>query len=450
MKAEIIVVGAGHGGLIAGAKLASKGFNVRIYEKNSKDKLSWDWRDNYDPIVLDEINVPRPDPSLGFTPAIQTFVSPSEKYQILANVPVEKRHTSIERRVLVQFLVDYALNAGAEISFNTTIKAPLIKDGVIIGVKSKDGDITGDLIIDSAGVDSPIRAQLPESYGLSQNLRRCEKLYAYRAYYNKAQETSYWNVIIGYHNKKGIAWVNASNEYADVLIGCIDTFEKGEIKELVQDLREKYPVIGENLLRGGQVAPIPLRRTAPYLVGPNYAVIGDAAYMAIPLTGSGIDNALIAGNLLANTIINANNVAKKGQNNLISFNMRDLWPYQVQYYREIGDNTAFIDVVKDFIMISDFEDIDFAFKKKILKEKDFEGVSVGVGIKLSVFDLLGRLFRGIGNLGFLLRLGRHMAKGKKVKKHYYNIPEQYDETLVREWIDKGDKYFEQYYEIFEK
>ena len=36
MKTEIIVVGAGHGGLIAAAKLAKKGFKVQIFEKNNK------------------------------------------------------------------------------------------------------------------------------------------------------------------------------------------------------------------------------------------------------------------------------------------------------------------------------------------------------------------------------------------------------------------------------
>jgi len=450
MSIKVIVVGAGHGGLVAAIKLAKAGLDVQIVEKNKPENLSWDWRDSCNLKILDEIDIPKPDPSMWVYSESITFISPDEKSTLETDVPIEKRHESIERREFANYLVEYATNSGVKIKFNTEIKEPFIKEGVIVGIKTKDSEIKGDLIIDSAGVDTPIRPQLPETYGMMWNLRRGDKFHTYRAYYDKVTEDSYYKVILAYKNKRGISWINTSNEYADVLIGCIDQFKKGEIKELIEDLRSKFPAIGKELLRGGQVAPIPIRRTAPMIVGPNYALIGDAAWMALPLTGSGIENSLHAGDILAKTVLKVRDTISDKKNKTIKFSTTELWPYQRDYFREVGADMAFIDVVKDFLMTADFDDMNFAFRKRILKDKDIEGATTGEGIKISFFDLMGRFFRGISRLGFLLKLGKDMAKGKKVQKHLLNIPGTYDDVEVKNWIEKAEQFFEPYYEILEE
>ena len=43
MSRKIIIAGAGHGGLIAGALLAEKGYDVTVYERNIRDDLGYDW-----------------------------------------------------------------------------------------------------------------------------------------------------------------------------------------------------------------------------------------------------------------------------------------------------------------------------------------------------------------------------------------------------------------------
>ena len=48
MSKKIIVAGAGHGGVIAAAKLAKAGFDVTVYEKQKRENIGHDWEDRFD------------------------------------------------------------------------------------------------------------------------------------------------------------------------------------------------------------------------------------------------------------------------------------------------------------------------------------------------------------------------------------------------------------------
>jgi len=441
MKTEIIIVGAGHGGLVAASKLAKKGFKVHIYETKGLDKLSWDWGDAFNRNVFKRVGIPEPVSSQFFIPESYSFSSPNEQYIIETHIPLEERDISMERRALIKRLVEHATDTGAEIFFQEKVTMPIIKEEKIIGVKLKNSEVYGDLIIDSAGINTPIRSQLPNSYGLSHKLQRGEFFYTYRAYFKKSTDEKNWLIYLGYKYKPGIAWVNTSDNFADILIGRIDPFKKGEIEEILQDLRKKHLAIGAKLLRGGQVALIPIRRTASMLVGPNYALTGDAAFMTIPINGSGIANSMISGKILSDVVIDAHDSSKK------LFTTRNLWPYQYKYYKEIGAEMAYIEVIKNFLItLEDFKDIDFLFKKKLLKGYDIESSVLGKELKVSFFDIIGRAIRGISRLGLLLDLASNIGKGHAVKKHYLNIPKIYDAKTIKTWIEKGEKYFKPYYD----
>ena len=49
---KIVIIGAGHGGLQAAKELSKDGFDVTVYEKNSPEKVSYDWRDDVEPTAL--------------------------------------------------------------------------------------------------------------------------------------------------------------------------------------------------------------------------------------------------------------------------------------------------------------------------------------------------------------------------------------------------------------
>lgn len=452
---NIIICGAGHGGLVAAAKLAEKGFNVKIYEKKNPDTISWDWRDNIDPEVFERINYPLPEEYL--MPANHHFVSPNEKHELITELSPEERNITLERRYLVKFLIEEALSRGAKIFYEQEIVGPILENDILVGIKTKTEEIKGDLIVDATGVNAPIRKSLPDSYGMKYELKRGELFHTYRAYFNKnpdvREDEKHFTTIIGHKNKRGISWVNTSNEFADVLIGCIDPYEKGELNLLLAELRKSYPIIGEKLLRGGIVAPIPIRRTYPILVGPNYALTGDAAWMARPINGSGIEHAMIAGDILAETIIKAHDNSNKAINvesSEINYSTAQLWPYEYDYIHEIGAKNAFIDNLKDYLMITDFKDLNFAFEKRLLMAADIEAGLSGKGLEMSFFNLMGRLIRGIKRIGVLVNLGKRIRNGKKIQKEVEMIPKDYEPVIVNNWIEKTEALFNPYYEKLEK
>jgi len=436
MKTEIIIVGAGHGGLVAATKLARSGFQVVVFEKSERNKLSWNWKDCLDLEVFERINLPRPKPFEYETPANFRFFSPNEKNYIDTDVPPEEREKSMERRLLMEKLLMHALDAGVDFYFNREVSGPLLEGNKICGIKVGEEHHYADLIIDSAGFNSPIRPNLPSEYEITSNLADGDYIYAYRGYFNKKQNKRFWDIIIGYKNKRGISWLNTSSkDEADILIGSVHPFEEGEIEALVHDLRIKYPVVGTELLRGGQVELIPIRRSLEKFVGDNYAAVGDVACMTNPINGSGITRSMIAGDILAHNVIKA----RKNAHNTYTTSI--LWPYQVEYFREIGAKQGYIEVMKNFLIsIDDFSKIDFLFKNKLLAPNDIITNLMGKELNLGVGEMLWRGFRGMKRGDILIELAHTINTADKVKKHYLNIPHYYDRHKFLKWKKQLERY----------
>lgn len=78
MSKKIVVAGAGHGGVIAAAKLAKEGFDVTVYEKKKRENIGHDWEDRFDfQTVLDAVEKDEmPDGAWKYR-GNTVFVSPS-------------------------------------------------------------------------------------------------------------------------------------------------------------------------------------------------------------------------------------------------------------------------------------------------------------------------------------------------------------------------------------
>ena len=429
MKSDVVVVGAGHGGLIAGAKLAQNGLKVTIYEKNDKNNLSWDWKDCLEKWVFEEITLPTPEPYEYAIPANFRFFSPNEQYWVETNIPPEHREIYMERKTLINKLVNYALQAGVEIKFNHEVHEPIVENDQICGIKTAGEEHYANLVIDSAGINTPIRPQLPANYEIPAQLNHGDYIYAYRGCFQKQKNEYFWDIYIGHKNKRGIVWVNSSSlEEVDILMGFIHPFSDSSISETLQELQKKYPVIGDKIIRGGQVEQIPVRRPLEKLVGNNYAVIGDAACMTNPLNGSGIIRSMLAGNILADKILEAT------KNTSFPFIIDSLWPYQVEYNRTIGADQGSTQILKDFLInIDDFGKIDYLFQNKLLRAEDFEAGLKGKEFRLSPNEAIERASKGTSNINLLLELGTTLEKAKKVKKHYLKTPSKYNNENINKW-----------------
>ncbi|MFX0098130.1 MAG: NAD(P)/FAD-dependent oxidoreductase [Candidatus Hodarchaeota archaeon] len=439
---DIVVAGAGHGGLVAAALLAKEGFNVRVFEAKNRDNLGWDWHDDFKLHVFENIGMPVPNQGeIHLSPDV-TFFSPDLASSIEAHVPAELRSIGMDRKVLAEKLIKFAIEAGVKIEFNTKVKGPLIKDQEVVGLVTETGPVEASLVIDAAGMDSPVRKNLPKNYGIRDNLLRGEVFHSYRAYFDNVeptrQEYPIFHVQFGIKGIRGITWVRILEDSAqvDVIVGKSDPFKKGELDEILGELRKHYPCIGETVVRGGQFAKIPVRRPLDRFLGPNYVAVGDSACMTVPLTGSGIETSMLAGKLLAETIIDLGSKP--------SYGVQDLWRYQGEYVKNIGAINYSVDIIKNFLGVVPFPEMNFIFQKRLITGDDIASSVMGEELNISILEMLKRLFRGFPRMGLLLKVKNMAQIAKKVQDVAKKIPLTYEEAEINSWVQEMAKFYENY------
>lgn len=363
MGKKIIVAGGGHGGIAAGAILAQNGFDVTVYEKNSREDMGYDWTDIFDRKGLLVCNISMPPEDKYFLKNDMTFFNPALTKPIKQNVPEDQLEIQMERKDIYSHLISHAENCGVKFVYETEILAPVLLGGRVVGVKTENGIDYADLVIDAAGIDSPIRQQLPDCFGVQNKIKESEYITIYRAFYNKTAEVEgdKFRVYLLFKNKIQVCWVADDGTHTDVLIGRFEKFGMDNVNETLDELREINPDLGTELLRGGQFIKIPVRQPLGVLVSDGYAAIGDSAFMTVPLIGSGIANSLKAARILADTIMTDKQELYTAQT---------LWGYQRGFYKKLGNGLAPLAIIR--MMITEFtpQELDFLFENNILNSDD--------------------------------------------------------------------------------
>ncbi len=434
MVVRIIIAGAGHGGIVAGILLARQGFDVSLYEQSSRDVLGYDWHDDFFLESFDKAGLPRPAAADFVKKHDLCFHSPDMKHVLSTSVPEEKREIQMDRKVLYARLLALADDAGVKLCFNSRVDGPLLRGTLetVCGLVVDGKEIGTDLVIDAAGINSPVRKGLPAGYRIEPNISPPDVFYTYRAYYQllpgKPCDPARFNVYFMFGGIRGIAWFRVVDGQADVFFGQVDPLSAVRVDELLLAMRHEYPALGGTRTRGGQFNTIPIRRSLARFVGDGYAAVGDAACMTVPLNGSGIHNAFVAGKLLAETVKEAS-TGKAAT----PFTARALWPYQAAYYKEIGARMAGIDFVKQYLLALPTKDLDFIIAKHLIGEKEIVAASAGEEITMGFKDLLGKLARGFARLPFLLSLKRMVDHMKDAVAIASSIPSTYDPEAIDSW-----------------
>ncbi len=375
MGKKIIVAGLGHGGIAAAALIAKAGFDVTVYEQKSEGTLGYDWTDIFAPGALKIAGMEMPPADKFEYKEDMTFFGPSMTKGLRQHVPEDKLEIKMERRDIYEHFINHALECGVKIVYDCKVEAPIILGNRVVGIKTEKGDVYGDMVIDSCGMNSPVRRNLPESFGIEKEVGRKEKISIYRAFYNIAEDVAVeakFKVLLFAGGKLGISWIASESTHTDLLIGRFDDLDMEEVERFSDFLRETNPRLGKDVLRGGQFVEIPVRQPLSILVADGYAAIGDSAFMTVPLIGSGIANSLKAARILADTVIND----KNGQ-----FTAETLWKYQMGYYKELGAGLAPLACGKLLLLSLTPEEVDYVFEKGIMTEDlmtigaDFTGLA---------------------------------------------------------------------------
>ncbi len=438
MNKKILVAGAGHGGIIAAYNLALKGYDVTVFEKEKNlQALGYDWEDAFDIEAFEKANIPVYAEGIKDCPNIH-FHGPNEGQEIIQDRK-GKQNVRMYRKDLYRHIVTLAENAGVKFKYKVTVKSPLMLGDRVAGLVTDKGDFYADLVIDSAGVNSPVRENLPEHLGVKNHIDYPETLCAYRAYYNKVEkcEDSY-HVYFLDEGGRGLNWVVTQGDYVDVLLGRLEDFYDGEIDEFVKKLRLIAPQMGKRVLKGGVVKKIPVRQPLGLMVADGYAAIGDCACMTIPLLGSGIYQSFCAGAILAETIANDKNGC---------YNARTLYEYQKKYFSLFASSNATIAIFKSMLTSLSFEEVEFFMSGDVISTDDLIFTNSEPSIK-SFFEKyppseIARRFKTIkSNPDFLDKIKQVAKRFSLYKAVSATMPNEYVYDDIIKWSKRYEQFFE--------
>ena len=432
MSYRILVAGAGHGGLSAAAILAKNGYDVTVVEKSNLRDMGYDWHDVFDLDTFDFADIPRPDESLLGTYDGDAFCGPTFDSIVEFDNGHSPNTISMDRKVLIRHLIDHCKSCGVKFVFGAEITGPVMSGSRVIGfsTKGKKGKKTyyGDLVIDAAGMDSPIRLGLPDKCGIVRDFADTDKIFIYRAYYNKVEvpdfESPYKYLVSCYHLcRPGIDWIDVDEDYVDILIGKFGELHPEEVEAALEDLREHDPRLGTEVIRGGQYVSIPIGAAIPMLVCDGLAIVGDSASMVVPITGSGITASIKAGKLLASTVMND----REGD-----FTTETLWSYQYRYFKSVQKDFMPIYMLRKVLTALEPEDVDFLFKN-IVKSKLINAATGGNVSGIPVSTVLEMAIKGLPKAKLMADLAAAAISTGEGVAIAEKIPMEYDKRAVEAW-----------------
>ena len=426
---HILIAGGGHGGLIAGGILARYGYNVDLYERQDRASMGHDWEDRFDfDNLCGILDIPLsalPENSWRYRGDC-AFISPAKRTHIDIRYPEESRQKVMWRKPLLGLLLNFAENNGVRLHFQAAVNGPIIDKHAVIGLKTAEGDVYGDIVIDAAGVFSPVRSKLPASFGIERHPKYGDLFYAWRGYFEKTEAVTPelpFEVYLYHNGERGLSWCCTNEQTVDILIGRIDPLTKEKTAELTEGFRREHPWISQTLVRGGSYAVIPVRRPLTKLIADGYAAVGDAAFMTTPMNGMGIDLSLHAGMLLAECILRNKEMAAKAE---------ALWEYNRDFHRHYGGVTAKNEGLKNAILSHPSEATDFLFESGVITAADL----AGAGGNMTAGALLQKIQKGMKNPEAFFGIVGGILKGANVKKLYENAPHEYDPYRIAAWSAK--------------
>ena len=427
---KILVAGAGHGGLICAYHLAKEGFDVTVYESKKREDMGHDWHDWLSYGAFDNSDIPRPDESIIIPGIPSMFRNPRGTVEIVTQ-PAQDA-IIMDRKELINYLISLAEEAGAEIVFETEIAAPITEWNCVKGFytkkKGRVKEVLGDLVIDSAGMYSPIRSKLPALFGIDNEIDKRSIFHVYRAYFEnltgESRDPAY-HIDMFHLNRPGLDWCITNPDSVDILVGKFSQageLTQEEVDDALNSYKLDFPFLGEKILRGGRFVDIPISRMSALIVANGYAAIGDSAGMTVPLNGSGIILSMNAGKILADTI-------KESE----EYTTQNLWKYEYEYFTKLGKDLVVIDIIKNVFTYVEGDVVDYLLEKEILTA-DLIGIADGAPVNITP-DYVLNLIKVCPPL---VKLVPAVAKSIKtlplVPSFCSKIPKEYDKEKVDKWI----------------
>jgi geranylgeranyl reductase family protein len=422
---DIVIVGCGMAGALAGLAALREGLSVCIIERRQRKYIgkkicgelmpqkTLEWLKNEFNIVIDHY----PLKGLAISSRLEHSLCDSSSM-----VCIEEPLCTIDRWQFGQVMMKELLERGADL-LHDTAKGPLYGH-CINGVKTQNFTIYGTVTIDCSGISSTVWRKLHSP----TNRTTPHFGIAYKEDVVLAEPLSLDYALLVFDKTvipSGYMWLFPKSE--TLLNTGVGGLIRGhaDLKDVLRKTLAAHLVIGERF--NGGVGVLPLELTVSSLVYPGLLVCGDAACQVNPLTGEGIAPALMAG-------YQAGKVAAQAvHNNDVS--VSGMWQYNCALSAQHGMFCAF-SVLRDFLMSLSGEELTFLLKNMITSEslaqleKDW---SPSTQDKMTIF------LNSCRKPKLLYELYSVFRKMTKIKKMYARYPE--DPEMFSDWQHRLDAFF---------
>jgi len=341
MKCDVVIVGAGPAGSMAAKAAATSGLDVVMIEKRqeigdpvrcaegvSKDKLK---------------SLVKVDPRwIAADIKGSRIYAPDGASIVLSEAQASgKAGYVLERKVFDRALAMDAAIAGAKVMVKTRALGLIKKDGVPFGVAAlRSGEsleIEAPLIIGADGVESKVGRWA----GIDTTLKPKDiEVAAQFLVQDKCIEDDFCHFYLGNKTAPGAyAWVfPKGNKIANVGLGVLGSKSKpGEPLRLLREFVKSHMPDGRIIEM--DVGGVPVAPQLDTMVANGVMLVGDAAHHSDPLTGGGIINGMISGDLagrIAAKAISSGDVSRSGLKTYDD-QWKDLMGKQLQRHYELKE-----------------------------------------------------------------------------------------------------------------
>ena len=429
---DVIVAGAGTGGATTAYTLAKKGHSVLLIDRKERDnignKTCGDAIGSHHIHELRElVGIPElPSDIVEYEVNGIDLIAPDREHRLRMQGPTTTG-MSFNRLKMGQWFVGLAESAGAEVMAATRVKRLLFDDGKVSGIRiSKDGDVekdvTGHIVVDATGATGMLRIQLPETSPIERQVASEDRMVAWRDIYETPEfDFDTPDILEIFWNQEetlgGYTWVFPQGKNRVNVGNGVMTLEKHRNpKDIQYDFVKKtwIDTWGEVKVIDSSGGVAPIRRPIDTMVDDNFMLVGDAACQVNPIHGGGIGSSLLGG---AHAGIVASEALEKNDTSIEA-----LWDYNPRYHKSYGSKQAALDVFRWFLLNITNEDIDFAFRKQIIKASDLLDTSMTGEVKFGAGEKFKRLVAGFGKIPLLLRVSKVAGLMNDIRRVYSEYP----------------------------
>ncbi len=424
-RIDVAIVGAGSAGCVTARRCAELGLKTLLLDRRPRsiigqkvcgDEIS---KSHFDATGID---YPEGDEISSVILGADVY-PPSRTNELQVRGWSDFDGWTVDRFNFGQRLLKEAISAGAKFQPDTHVGGPMVRGNQVTGVEYKDSSgeekiIRSKIVVDASGFAAIIRNKL-DSELVETNIDKGDIALCYREVLTLKMplaEPEVARIFLGGNvAPQGYAWIfPKGGQEINAGVGITGGKGKGSPRAHFEKFKETYPLLFESILINGKGGAVPIRRPLKSLVGNGVAFVGDAALQVNPIHGGGIGAGMRAGIILGEVV--RESIAHKDQT------AHGLWHYNTRFLTNFGRRLASLEIFRRLLQGVSDEDMDYGFKKRLLKANDLIAANRGDGLSLSITEKMRRVIRGAGRISLLLKLQKASGLMKKISKLYSDYP----------------------------